>query len=110
MRSLVLPALLCLALVCGCEVPEPRSRAASGPLRVVSINPSLTAILLALGAGDSLVGIDQVSGSQQPGLAHLPRVGGLFNPSLEAVVALEPDIVIVVPSVEQRDFRGRLAD
>ncbi len=112
MRALAPPGLLCLALVCGaCDAREPRPTEAAGPpLRVVSINPSLTAILLALGAGDSLVGIDEVSAKQQPELAHLPRVGGLFNPSLEAVAAVGPDVVVVVPSVEQRDFRGRLEE
>jgi iron complex transport system substrate-binding protein len=35
-------------------------------------------------------------------------VGGLFNPSLEAVVALSPDLVVLVPSAEQRDFRRQL--
>ena len=82
--------------------------APAGWPRVVSINPSLTAILLALGAGDALVGVDEFSAGQQPAVAHLPRVGGLFNPSLEAVAALEPDLVVVVPSVEQRDFVARL--
>ncbi|MCZ6785023.1 MAG: helical backbone metal receptor [Proteobacteria bacterium] len=77
--------------------------------RVVSINPSLTAILIALGAGDSLVGVDDFSARQQAQVAGLPLVGGLFSPSLEAVVALEPDLVVLVPSVEQRDFRERLA-
>ena len=76
--------------------------------RVVSINPSLTAILLAIGAADSLVGVDDFSAEQQPEVAELPRVGGLFSPSLEAVVALRPDVVVVVPSMEQRDFRNRL--
>ena len=32
-------------------------------------------------------------------------MGGLYDPSLEAVVALEPDLVMWVPSAEQRDFR-----
>ena len=76
--------------------------------RVISLNPSLTAILLALDARDTIVGVDDFSARQQPSVADLPRVGGLFNPSLEAVVALRPDLVIVVPSVEQRDFRQRL--
>jgi ABC-type Fe3+-hydroxamate transport system substrate-binding protein len=77
-------------------------------LRIVSINPSLTAMVVALGAREVLVGIDEFSATQQPEVADLPRVGGLFSPSLEAVVALEPDAVVLVPSVEQRDFVERL--
>jgi iron complex transport system substrate-binding protein len=76
--------------------------------RVVSLNPSLTAITLALGAGDRLVGVDDYSARIEENVAALPRVGGLFSPNLEAVVALEPDVVVVVPSVAQRDFRQRL--
>lgn len=87
----------------------PRSAAASRPSpRVVSLNPSLTATLLALDAGDLLVGIDEYSARQQPALRDLPRVGGLFDASLEAVVALEPDLVVLVPSAQQRDLRRRL--
>jgi iron complex transport system substrate-binding protein len=52
--------------------------------------------------------VDEFSARSVPSVAELPRVGGLYNPSLEAVVALEPDRVVVVPSVEQRDFRSRL--
>ena len=101
--------LAVLAVACG----EPVSSHAPGPpgaeaQRIVSLNPSLTAILLALGAGDRLVGVDDFSARQLEEVAHLPRVGGLFNPSLEGVVALEPDAVVVVPSVEQRDLRSRL--
>jgi iron complex transport system substrate-binding protein len=76
--------------------------------RVVSLNPSLTQILLAIGARDRIVGIDDRSAQQQPELSRLPRVGGLFTPSLEAVVALGPDLVALVPSAEQRDLRSRL--
>ena len=104
---LVVAALLAL----GCSPGEPSGGHATGNEslpRIVSINPSLTAILLALDAGDALVGVDDFSAAQQPSVAHLPRVGGLFNPSLEAVVGLRPDAVVVVPSVEQRDFVARL--
>lgn len=109
MRSFALAAALLLFVV-ACEAREPAAERSSGALRVVSLNPSLTAILVALGASDSLAGIDAVSAAQQPELDRLPRVGGLFNPSLEAVVAVEPDVVVVVPSVEQRDFRSRLEE
>src|SRR5262249_2785507 len=76
--------------------------------RVVSLNPSLTQILLAVGARERIVGIDDRSAQLLPALAGLPRVGGLFNPSLEAIVALEPDLVAVVPSPEPRDLRSQL--
>lgn len=78
------------------------------PSRVISLNPSLTAILLAIGQRDRLVGIDDFSAQQIPEVSQLPRVGGLFAPSLEAVVSLAPDLVVLVPSAEQRDFRQRL--
>jgi iron complex transport system substrate-binding protein len=74
------------------------------------MNPSLTRMLIALDAQQVLVGVDEYSADHEPAVAALPRVGGLFNPSLEAVVALEPDLVVVVPSVQQRDFRSRLRD
>jgi len=76
--------------------------------RVVSLNPSLTAILLALDASPALVGIDDWSARTHPQLAALPRVGGLFNPSLEGILALEPDLVVWVPSAQQRNLQQRL--
>jgi iron complex transport system substrate-binding protein len=76
--------------------------------RVVSMNPSLTSIVVALDASPVLVGVEERAADLHPELASVPVVGGLFNPSLEAVVALEPDLVVLVPSAEQRDFRGRL--
>ena len=63
-----------------------------------------------VGASQALVGIDDASARALPSLADVPRVGGLFNPSLEGVVALEPDWVVLVPSVEQRDFSARLEE
>ncbi|MDG2049646.1 MAG: helical backbone metal receptor [Myxococcota bacterium] len=76
--------------------------------RIVSLNPSLTQILLSLDAGKSLVGVDDYSATHLADVAERPRVGGLYSPSLESVVALEPDVVVLVPSAEQRDFQGRL--
>jgi iron complex transport system substrate-binding protein len=100
--ALLAAALLLLQLATAARGAEPAQR-------VVSMNPSLTAILLALGARDVLVGVDDWSARLSPEVASLPRVGGLYSPSLEAVVALRPDLVAIVTSVEQRDFRDRLA-
>jgi iron complex transport system substrate-binding protein len=76
--------------------------------RVVSLTPSLTATLLALDARGVLVGVDDLSAHMLPEVAHLPRVGGLFNPSVEAIVALAPDLVVWVPTVQQRDLHEQL--
>jgi iron complex transport system substrate-binding protein len=102
MRVRVLTLVLVLLLF-------PRLSPAEPAHRVVSMNPSLTAILVAIGARSSLVGVDEFSAREQPAIADLPTVGGLYNPGLEAVVALAPDLVVLVPSAEQRDFRARLA-
>ena len=78
--------------------------------RVVSLNPSLSEILIELGAAEVLGGGDAASRRQRPELARLPSVGGLFDPSLEGVVALRPDLVVLVPSAEQRAFPARLVE
>lgn len=85
-----------------------RAAAAEPAQRVVSMNPSLTQTLVALGAVDRMVGVDVYSARSVAAVQDLPRVGGLFSPSLEAVTALSPDLVVLVPSVAQRDFRSRL--
>lgn len=103
--GVVVLGLLVVALLVSARASAAR---ASGPERIVSLNPSLTAIVVALGAGERLVGVDDYSATKIPEVAALPRVGGLFSPSLEAVVALRPDRVVLVPSAEQRDFRTRL--
>jgi iron complex transport system substrate-binding protein len=76
--------------------------------RLISLNPSLTAIVFRLGAGEALVGVDDYSTKVLPEAAGLPRVGGLFDPSLEAVVALEPDRVLIVAGVDQQSHAERL--
>lgn len=96
-------------LALGLLAPALLAAASSGPApRVVSLNPSLTAIVLALGAGDSLVGVDDWSARQQPGLASRPTVGGLFDPNLEAIVALQPSVVVMVPGAQQKGVADRL--
>jgi iron complex transport system substrate-binding protein len=108
LRHTIRLGLLAVALLAGATAgAEPT---ASATPRVVSMNPSLTRMLIALGAAATLVGVDEFSARTEVSVDHLPRVGGLFNPSLEAVVALQPDLVVVVPSVAQRDFRNRLRE
>jgi ABC-type Fe3+-hydroxamate transport system substrate-binding protein len=98
MRRLILCLLLAVAAHAGEE-----------PQRVVSLSPSLTQVLLALDAGDAIVGVDDSSAQTEPRVRDLPRVGGLFNPSVESIVALRPTLVALVPGAQQRDLQERLA-
>lgn len=63
------------------------------PSRVVTIAPSLTQTVLALGKGDVLVGVSRFD--DRPEVSTLKRVGGFNDPSIEAVVALKTDLVLV---------------
>ena len=76
--------------------------------RLISLNPSLTAIILRLGRGETLVGVDDYSAQVLPEVAGLPKVGGLFDPSLEAVVALRPDRVLIVAGAHQQSHGEHL--
>jgi iron complex transport system substrate-binding protein len=64
------------------------------PRRIISVLPSGTETLCALGLCDRLVGVDDYSDFPAQ-VMKLPKVGGLYNPNIEAMVALKPDVVIV---------------
>ena len=70
---------------------------AHAPLRIVSLLPSLTESVCALGQCARLVGVDRYS-NWPASIASLPRVGGGMDPSIEAVVALRPDVVLMATS------------
>lgn len=73
--------------------PEPLPPPAR-PGRIVSMMPSLTEITFALGAGDRVVGVTDYC-VNPPEARTRVRLGGHFNPNLEALYALEPDLVLV---------------
>src|SRR5205814_810512 len=66
---------------------------AAPPARIVSLVPSVTEILYALGAEERLVGVTDFC-DYPPAARQRPSVGGMVNPNLEAIVALKPDLVI----------------
>ena len=75
------------------------AQAASGPRsqRIVSLAPSVTETLFALGFGNRVVGVTTYC--DYPAEARkLPKIGGFMNPSLEAIAAKRPDFVIGVSS------------
>jgi len=67
---------------------------ASAPQRVVSLVPSDTLTVAALGCGGALVGRTDYCELPAELVLQLPSVGGTKNPSVEKVLALEPDLVL----------------
>jgi len=65
--------------------------------RVVSLAPSSTELLFALGAGDRVVGRTTWC-KYPPEAEHVPAVGDGINPNIEAVVARQPDLVVLYRS------------
>jgi len=76
--------------------------------RIISLVPSATATLRALGAADRLVG--RTDYDTDPALAHLPSVGGGLEPNLEALAALRPDLVVRFAGPQDRQTPARLDD
>ncbi len=62
-------------------------------MRVVSLCPSITESLVALGAADALVGVTRYCIHPREALAGIPRMGGTKNPDLAAIRAAMPDLV-----------------
>ena len=80
---------------------------ASPPKRIISLAPSTTEILYALGLGDHIVGVTTFCDYPEAAKAKA-KIGGMSNPSLEAVVSLKPDIVVMTTDGNPKEFEERL--
>jgi iron complex transport system substrate-binding protein len=87
--------------------PSERSGAPTdaGATRVVSLVPAVTEMIFAVGGGDRLVGVSSFD-TYPPDVQRITRVGGLLDPDLERIFALEPDLVVIYGS--QDDLRSQL--
>jgi iron complex transport system substrate-binding protein len=92
---------LALALAAGCaRAPAPPPERVADPRRVVALAPSLVEILYELDLGDRVVGVGDYC-RYPPEAEGKPRLGGLFDPHLEEITRLEPDLAILLPSEER---------
>jgi len=80
---------------------------ASSPRRIVSLAPSMTEIMYALGLADNIVGVTTYCDYPEEAKKK-PKIGGMSNPSLEAVVSLKPDIVVLTTDGNPKEFEERL--
>ncbi|MEZ8220653.1 iron complex transport system substrate-binding protein [Candidatus Fervidibacteria bacterium JGI MDM2 JNZ-1-D12] len=65
--------------------------------RIVSLAPSATENLFAIGAGHLVVGVTSAC-DYPPQVKKLPQVGDFMKPSLERIAALKPDLIVIVSS------------
>ena len=75
---------------------------AQPPQRIVSLLPSLTETVCALGQCQRLVGVDRYS-NYPDFVRNLPQVGGGLDPNIEAIAALKPDLVLMATSTPVAD-------
>jgi iron complex transport system substrate-binding protein len=108
---LVVTAMLAVAPAHALTVRDMMGREvtlAGPPARIVSLVPSVTEIIYALGAEDRLAG--RTDYCEVPAAARAkPSVGGMVNPSLETLVALKPDLVIATEEGNREETIQQLA-
>lgn len=63
------------------------------PQRIISLAPSNTEILFALGLGDRVVGVTEFCNHPEAAIAK-PKIGGFSTVDIERIVALEPDLIL----------------
>ena len=100
----LLVGLACLA--CGERAQAPSS--ADVRPRLVALVPSLTELVTALGEAEHLVARSDFD--TDPAAVGLPSVGGGLDPSLETIVALDIDLVLVAEGRESPTLRERLEE
>ena len=108
LHPLLLLLLLTSVLNCsGVSSPTSHPQAQVLPQRIISLAPSITEVLFALGLADRVVGVTRYC--DYPHAAReKAEIGGYFDVNYEAVMVLDPDIAIHIK--EHEDARARLSE
>lgn len=80
------------------------------PRRVISLVPSLTELLFALGCGDRVVGVTDYCVYPEAEVQRRPRIGGQKDPDLAALLSLQPELVLAAKEENLRRDVERLED
>jgi iron complex transport system substrate-binding protein len=115
----VVAALIVVGVLAACESPPARRattltddfgdsvRVDSAPARIVSLNPTTTEILFAIGAGSRVVG--RTTYDQFPSAVKaVTDLGNGLRPNVEAVIGAKPRLVLLYASNDNRDAARRL--
>jgi len=111
-----LASVVILSLFVACAVPAEKAapspieitdqlgrtvKLEQAPERIVSLAPSNTEILFALGLGDKVVGVSDYC-NYPPEVQEKPSIGGFSTPNIEKLVSLSPDLILATSIHEKR--------
>ena len=93
---LTLSLALGIVILPGCSREEPSGDVTAGtdPQRIICMAPNIAEAVFALGGGERVVGVSDYT-TYPPEAAAKPNVGALYNPNLERIVSLRPDLIII---------------
>lgn len=101
MRIGLKTTLLCLLVVVGCDRNSSTKPVGSqvsvnpGDMRIISMAPSLTEMLFALGLGDQVIGVTKFC-QHPPAARSKPNIGGFYDANYEKIVRLNPTLVVLL--------------
>lgn len=78
------------------------------PERIISLVPSWTETLFALGLGQRVVGVTKFCVAPEGGVAQVAKIGGTKNPDLRAIANLHPDLIIANAEENRREDVERM--
>src|SRR5216117_2295950 len=96
---------LIVLILASCTEAKSPPPASESPRRIISVVPSVTEPLFALGVGGNVVAVGNYD-HFPPEVEQKPRIGGLINPNIEKIIEMHPDLVITYGS--QDVLRERL--
>jgi iron complex transport system substrate-binding protein len=105
-KKLIIFGLLLVAPALAGSLLTP-AHAGETPNRIISLSPNTTEILFSMRLGDKIVGVTNFCDYPEE-VKKKPKIGGMSNPSLEAVVSSKPDIVVMTTDGNPKEFEERL--
>ncbi len=78
------------------------------PRKIISLAPSITEILFALGLNKEIAGVTDFCDHPEAA-SKKPRIGGFVNPSIEKIVSMQPDLIIAIRDGNRMETIDRLS-
>lgn len=102
--------LTVLPLILGdLALAEDKIRVDPEPMRIISMAPSLTETLFALGLGSRVVGVTNFC-NYPPEARKKEKIGGFSNPNLEKIVSLKPDLILATLDGNKKEVIDKLKE